>query len=438
MIKVLVADDEEIVRTSLVDMIPWQELGMVLVGSVRNGLEALDVVSDDPPDIVITDIRMPMMDGLELIEKIKMLSPDTEIIILSGFSEFSYAQKAMSYGVKHYLLKPTRKEDLTELLRKISYERTDNGALRYSYQLERLMLLDAFSDPSSIRHSLCLLGINPDAKASISTTGDSRTPFFRPVMADGRAYAFVPDSSPNAVSIERLIASFVSSHTLGQLSIEGDDGSFRKLWSGSEENVGKVSAEYAKALEEGRSSEELNRKIGEILSPLPPLEAALLLIRIVSSASLGDGYLPALLATGVLDAKSTDDVIKIAYEILGRRLGTDKKGQNPVSIIISYIEKHIDDEGISLKWLSDNVVYMDAGYLSKLFVKETGIRFSDYLSRMRIEHAKSLMKLYDSSTVQEIAEKSGFGDNPRYFSQVFRKYEKMTPSEYLAKQRGQR
>ena len=113
MIKVLVADDEEIVRTSLVDMIPWQELGMVLVGSVRNGLEALDVVSDDPPDIVITDIRMPMMDGLELIEKIKMLSPDTEIIILSGFSEFSYAQKAMSYGVKHYLLKPTRKEDLT-------------------------------------------------------------------------------------------------------------------------------------------------------------------------------------------------------------------------------------------------------------------------------------------------------------------------------------
>ena len=257
-------------------------------------------------------------------------------------------------------------------------------------------------------------------------------------MADGRAYAFVPDNSPNAVSIERLIASFVSSHTLGQLSIEGDDGSFRKLWSGSEENVGRVSAEYAKALEEGRSSEELNRKIGEILSPLPPLEAALLLIRIVSSASLSDGYLPALLATGVLDAKSTDDVIKIAYEILGRRLGTDKKGQNPVSIIISYIEKHIDDEGISLKWLSDNVVYMDAGYLSKLFVKETGIRFSDYLSRMRIEHAKSLMKLYDSSTVQEIAEKSGFGDNPRYFSQVFRKYEKMTPSEYLAKQRGQR
>ena len=79
MIKVLVADDEEIVRTSLVDMIPWQELGMVLVGSVRNGVEALDIVSDDPPDIVITDIRMPMMDGLELIGRIKVLSPDTEI-----------------------------------------------------------------------------------------------------------------------------------------------------------------------------------------------------------------------------------------------------------------------------------------------------------------------------------------------------------------------
>ena len=144
---VVVADDEDELREAVCTMIPWQELGMVLVGSVRNGVEALDIVSDDPPDIVITDIRMPMMDGLELIGRIKVLSPDTEIIILSGFGEFSYAQKAMSYGVKHYLLKPTRKEDLIELLRRISYERTDNGALRYSYQLERLMLLDALSDP---------------------------------------------------------------------------------------------------------------------------------------------------------------------------------------------------------------------------------------------------------------------------------------------------
>ena len=209
MIKVLVADDEEIVRTSLVDMIPWQELGMVLVGSVRNGVEALDIVSDDPPDIVITDIRMPMMDGLELIERIKVLSPDTEIIILSGFSEFSYAQKAMSYGVKHYLLKPTRKEDLIELLRRISYERTDNGALRYSYQLERLMLLDALSDPSTIGHSLKLLGINPASGAAIQEGRGGVEPFFRPVMAGGTVYSFVPDGAPDAPRLEDAIASFI-------------------------------------------------------------------------------------------------------------------------------------------------------------------------------------------------------------------------------------
>ena len=220
--------------------------------------------------------------------------------------------------------------------------------------------------------------------------------------------------------------------------MEGDDGSFRPLWTGGEERIGRISAEYAKALEEGKSSEELDRKIEEIFSPMQPLEAALLLVRMVSSASLGDGYLPALLGTGILDAASTEDVIKVAREILGRRMGDGRKGQNPVAAIISYLDKHIDDDGISLKWLSDNVVYMDAGYLSKLFVKETGVRFSDYLSRMRIDYAKSLMKLYDSSTVQEIAEKSGFGGNPRYFSQVFRKYEGMTPSEYLARQRGQR
>ena len=319
MIKVLVADDEEIVRTSLVDMIPWQELGMVLVGSVRNGVEALDIVSDDPPDIVITDIRMPMMDGLELIGRIKVLSPDTEIIILSGFGEFSYAQKAMSYGVKHYLLKPTRKEDLIELLRRISYERTDNGALRYSYQLERLMLLDALSDPSTIGHSLKLLGINPASGAAIQEGRGGREPFFRPVMAGGAVYSFVPDGAPDAPRLEDAIASFVASYTPGQISIEGDDGSFRPLWTGGEERIGRISAEYAKALEEGKSSEELDRKIEEIFSPMQPLEAALLLVRMVSSASLGDGYLPALLGTGILDAASTEDVIKVAREILGRR-----------------------------------------------------------------------------------------------------------------------
>ncbi len=428
MIKVLIADDEEIIRTSVAQMIPWQELGMDLVGCARNGLEALDMVSDNAPDIIITDIRMPLMDGLDLISRIRVIAPDTEVIILSGFGEFTYAQKAMSLGVKHYLLKPTRKEDLAELLRKISIERA--GSISSTYQLERLMYLDGFSDIRSLGQSLRLLGLDPEMGAALAE--DGKAALLLPVSADGKVFSFVADPSGDAMRLEDLLVSFIASHSLSSLSIKVSDGDFRRIWDKNEKED--LCFEYAKALREGKTSAELISRISDLLSSMTPLDAGLTLVRMVSSSSPDEGYLPALLATGVLEAGTTDDVVRIADEILSRKQGRDNS-RSPVSIIKAYVEKHIDDDGISLKWLSDNVVYLDAGYLSKLFIKDTGMRFSEYLSRTRIAHAKSLMILYNSSTVQEIAEKSGFGGNPRYFSQVFRKYEGMTPSEFLAQSR---
>ena len=74
---------------------------------------------------------------------------------------------------------------------------------------------------------------------------------------------------------------------------------------------------------------------------------------------------------------------------------------------------------------------MNVGYLSKLFARETGIKFSDYLNKKRLETAKQLMSVYPDSSVKEIADEVGFGGNPRYFSQVFRKYEGVVPSDFL-------
>ena len=106
MLKILIADDEKIIRETIANLIDWQSLGLNLIGCGKNGLEAYNMILDEYPDIVLTDIRMPLLSGLDLIEKIYALNKNTQFIILSAYNVFEYAQKAMQFGVKHYLLKP--------------------------------------------------------------------------------------------------------------------------------------------------------------------------------------------------------------------------------------------------------------------------------------------------------------------------------------------
>jgi two-component system response regulator YesN len=101
-----------------------------------------------------------------------------------------------------------------------------------------------------------------------------------------------------------------------------------------------------------------------------------------------------------------------------------------VDKLIKYVETNIGDEDLSLKWIAKNVLYMNEAYLSKLFSKETGEKFSQYLTRIRIEKALELMKSSDCDKVYEIAQQVGLGKNPQYFSQVFRKHTGYTPTEY--------
>ncbi len=95
----------------------------------------------------------------------------------------------------------------------------------------------------------------------------------------------------------------------------------------------------------------------------------------------------------------------------------------------------MDAEYLSLKWLAENYLFISVGYLSKQFVKEEGERFSDYLNRIRMEEAKKLLALYSNDNIKDIAKQVGFGSNPHYFSQVFKKYVGCTPSEYWEKQK---
>lgn len=119
MIRVLVADDEEKVCQLICKLIHWEELEMKLVGTASNGIGALQMIEAEHPDLVLTDIRMPGYDGMELLKRARIQNPDMEFIIISGYSHFEYAQTAIRYGVSDYILNPVNEEALNATLQKV-------------------------------------------------------------------------------------------------------------------------------------------------------------------------------------------------------------------------------------------------------------------------------------------------------------------------------
>ena len=116
MYKLLLVDDEQIIREGLEKMIALCGMDIVITASCSNAIAALDSMMDDMPDILLTDVRMPGMDGLELVERAMSLHPQLRAIILSGYDTFAYAQQAIQAGVTEYLLKPCSQEELGQAL----------------------------------------------------------------------------------------------------------------------------------------------------------------------------------------------------------------------------------------------------------------------------------------------------------------------------------
>ncbi|MBD2867149.1 response regulator transcription factor [Paenibacillus arenilitoris] len=130
MLNVLIVDDKPAVLAGLRDMIPWPEIGARIVGEARNGKDALAIAMETRPDIVITDIRMPFMDGLQLCESLTREMPHTVKIILSAYEDFGYARSAIGFGVKDYILKPIDYEKIEALTEKIKQIADKKNAAR--------------------------------------------------------------------------------------------------------------------------------------------------------------------------------------------------------------------------------------------------------------------------------------------------------------------
>ena len=147
MLKLLIVEDEEIIYQTLARLMDWSSMQIELIGICQDGVDAYHMILDECPDIVMTDINMPGISGLELIERIHRTALDTRFVILSGYAEFDYAKRAMKSGVRHYLLKPCEEEQLRSALQEVAQEcmhlkqekNTSYNTIQ-DFQIQRVML----------------------------------------------------------------------------------------------------------------------------------------------------------------------------------------------------------------------------------------------------------------------------------------------------------
>ena len=151
MYKVLLVDDEVLIREAIRQNIRWEEMGFELIASCENGKQAMEVIKKSPPDLVLTDIYMPYVDGIELARYIYEHCPDTRTVIISGYDEFEYAKQAVRYRVMEYILKPVTPSELTEVLLKARASLNEQNAknetlkkLKGAYRSNRPFLRSRF------------------------------------------------------------------------------------------------------------------------------------------------------------------------------------------------------------------------------------------------------------------------------------------------------
>lgn len=146
MLRVVLADDEKKVLLLMCKLIDWESLGFEIVGMASDGMHALEMIRDKQPHLLVTDIRMPGFDGIDLIRQAKQIQPGLHFIVVSGYAQFEYAQNALKYGVEGYLLKPLKVQEMTDLLTglkgKLSEQATIEYRLKKSDEREQERIID--------------------------------------------------------------------------------------------------------------------------------------------------------------------------------------------------------------------------------------------------------------------------------------------------------
>lgn len=146
MYRLIIVEDESEIRSGLCSCFPWEELGFEVVATFENGKQALDYILKEKVDAILSDVKMPVMSGIELARIICMYNFPIKIVFISGYQEFEFAQKAMKYGVRYYITKPAKYDEIIEIFslikKELDAQKADKSAILKEHIKESLPTLD--------------------------------------------------------------------------------------------------------------------------------------------------------------------------------------------------------------------------------------------------------------------------------------------------------
>lgn len=485
MYRILLVEDEAAVREGIVRKIDWQAHGFCLAGAFENGRQALGLLETEPVDVIITDINMPVMDGLALAKRVCEGWPDIKVVILTGFDDFSYAQSAIRYRVNEYILKPITAKQLRELLDKLRREldarAPDLGqameALRDRF-LERLVAeavpeeemerkTREFSLALGQGHCLAaMVDAPPEAVRALARAAAGRGELSRD--ASGRAVLLcggeAPEETARRILEEAAGEDGALSAVLGppverpgnlhrsfEAAREGWEHLYR-LPSGRVYTAAELTAAPAaepetgelrrrvlrsvKLLEREQAREDLAALVGALRGSARPREALLAHLRKLALQLTEYAEEQGLeLSQDILERLDRQPHLDAAHaclrEYIGELLDAWERQEDSAARqgmrAVEYIRENYTRPDLSLQDITAHLS-MSTSYFSALFKNHTGTTFIEYLTRLRMEKARELLAATDRKNY-EVAAAVGY-DDPGYFRSIFKKTTGHSPSEY--------
>ncbi len=413
MLKVFLVEDESIIRDGLKTSIPWEQFGYVLVGDAADGEMALPMIRKTRPDVLITDIKMPFMDGLELSHIVSNELPSTKIIIISGHDDFEYARQAISIGVEQYLLKPITRSSLqkvlSELKTKIENEREQSNYLKKFqteyHEYEQLSKRHFFE--KVFERKLQLKEVYDEAaKLGIELNAECYN----------LALVFCKDGEEEIIRYFSRFSEYVIIRwniNVFCILITGDQSNIENLTSRCKQNIVRICETYPDSpwnLSVGKYVERLSQ-IPDCYEQLSGIFGYRFLIpdeHVLTEESINQ-----------IKTKNDDD---FEHDEL-----IESQAKNIIKIALKYIEENYVNEELSLNDVSA-FCNVSSNYFSSLFSSEMQQTFVEYVTNKRIAKAKKMLKTTTLHT-GEIAAMVGYKDQ-HYFSVVFKKIQGCSPREY--------
>ncbi|MEO3945469.1 response regulator [Gorillibacterium sp. CAU 1737] len=414
---ILIVDDESFVRRSLSEMLHTAGAKWTVVGEAENGLAALQMLEQEPVDLIISDIRMPGMDGLQLAEQVKLHHPHTEVVLLTGYQDFTYARQAIQFGVKDYLVKPSSVEAILDLVTGLSDQSEKRKQEAQLNRLRQKNLLEKrlhdllygipmpYFDESIVPAHRSFLVFTVLIKKDAPPAGWKESTLYQAVRNIAEDW-FVPYGQAIGM-IEEQEGPIVLFLNEGLPSPSEEDHSIAVTFARELTSI--LKCEFCIGLSERHDS----------------LDA------------LSIAYRESLQAAR-LAKKAPDAVVTLFREVQEKASPTMveehirvKASRRVIALTVEAMERRLDED-LTLKTIAEEL-YMNPTYLGRIFKEDIGESFSSFLTGLRIAKAK---KLLDDITVKvyEVSERVGFKD-PAYFSCIFKKHVGITPQDYQKQHR---